>query len=141
MNFSPIPDYDLPMTNKMHFADFKKIKKTLTWRFKWNTYRNQLHVSISVNNASHMCSSYMKMALLTSFTQHSSPVVAVFLCWISKFSFLIPLSYQQHMGKIEFLGFLKFTGLIQRSNLQPWLLNNSNLSRHTHNPAKPASLV
>lgn len=83
----------------------------------------------------------MKMTLPTSVTQDSSPVVAVILCWISKFSFLIPLSYQQHTGKIEFLGFLKFTGLIQRLNPQPWLLNNSNLSRHTCNPPKPASLV
>lgn len=37
----------------MSFADFKK-NKSLTQRFKWNTYDNQWHVSISVKNASHV---------------------------------------------------------------------------------------
>lgn len=57
----------------------------------------------------HVCPSYMKMTLPTSVTQDFSPVV-VFLCWISKFSFLIPLSYQQHMGKNRISGLSKIHG-------------------------------
>lgn len=55
--------------------------------------------------------------LLRQFLKIFLPVVAMVLCWISKFSFLIPPSHQQHMEKIEFLGFVRFSGLIQRSNL------------------------
>lgn len=131
LNFSPIPDYDLPMTQTKCVLLTLKSKlenKNLTRRFKWNTYHNQLHVSISVNNASHV--SFIDEDDITDLCYEDlcySRFCSSSSVFMLNLQILFPhssfLSTNAH-GKIEFLGCLKFTGLIQKSNPQQWLLNN-----------------
>lgn len=127
----PIPDYDLPMTQTKCVLLTLKSKlenKNLTRRFKWNTsqpitrfyFCEQCITYVSFIDEDDITDLCYEDLCYSRFCSSSSVFMLNLQILFPHSSFL---STNAH-GKIEFLGFLKFTGLIQKPNPQQWLLNN-----------------